>query len=110
MSAPPIQVSPYAADDETAAKTGKADRPHHLFSFPLEQRSAHLIFKLSTFDGHELAQAVVNLKALKDGDFALWAIAADGGVLARRWHSGMEPWHVRTIEQQCFRFLFFFLV
>jgi hypothetical protein len=60
----------------------------------MDRPSATIIFKLSTPKGVELAQAVVDVKALRDGQFAVWALADDGGVQSMRWTPGSPAWQV----------------
>lgn len=64
------------------------------FQFALERPAANLLIRLCTIKGTEVARAIVDIKLLRDGTWAMWCLADDGGVQAERWVSGSEPWQV----------------
>ena len=69
--------------------------PHHDFKFTLDRPGGTIVLKLSTPKGVELAQAVLDVKVLRDGGFALWALADDGAVQSTRWFPDKPAWQVR---------------
>jgi hypothetical protein len=69
--------------------------PLHQFKFSMDRPGGTIILKLSSPKGVELAQAVLDVKVLRDGNFAMWALADDGGVQSARWTPGTAAWEVR---------------
>ena len=76
---------------------GSAAQALHKFNFMMVKTTATVILKLSAPAGTELAQAVLDIQALRDGTFAMWALASDGGVQAVRWKPADGMWQVRLV-------------
>lgn len=66
------------------------------FDFALEKPAANLLIRLCTTKGTEVARAIVDVKLLRDGTWAMWCLAEDGGVQAERWVAGSDAWEVRV--------------
>jgi hypothetical protein len=60
----------------------------------MKKPNATIILKLGTTRGVELAQAVLDIKLLRDGTFAIWGLAEHGHVQATRWAPRSAPWQV----------------
>lgn len=78
-------------------ETQSSEQNPYEMTFGVEGKSVQIILKLvSTSTDAVVGQAVIDVQHLIDaGATAFWAVASDGGVLAKRWHKNDVPWTVR---------------